>query len=306
VRLTVDSLAVTYRDGTRALRGVSLAAGAGITGLLGPNGAGKSTLLRVVATLQRPDAGAVRLADDAGTTVDVVVDPAAARARLGYLPQDFGLWPTLSARATLDHFARLEGYAERAARQAAVEGLLARVNLAAHGGRAVGSFSGGMRQRLGLAIALLADPALLVLDEPAAGLDPAERHRMYDLLAALGEHAVVLLSTHVVEDVRELCGHVAVIDAGAIVAEGAPDALLDAARGRVWRAPLAPAAVDALRAGRADVQVLAVRRTAGRPVARVWADAAPDAAFAPAEPTLEDVYFRHVGARAEADAPEGG
>jgi ABC-type multidrug transport system ATPase subunit len=293
VPLLVDSLSVTYADGTRALRGVSLAAGAGITGLLGPNGAGKSTLMRVVVTLQRPDAGSVRL-DDGDGVLDVLADPQAARARLGYLPQDFGLWPTLTAEATLDHFARLEGYADRAARRHAVDALLARVNLAAHARRAVGAFSGGMRQRLGVAIALLGAPSLLVLDEPAAGLDPAERHRMYDLLADLGAGAVVLLSTHVVEDVRELCAHVAIIDAGAIVAEGAPDALLEAARGRVWRATPAPDAVPALRAA-TGLRVLSVRRAAGRPLARVWAEVPPGGDFAPAEPSLEDVYFRHVG-----------
>ena len=301
MHLLVDSLAVTYADGTQALRGVSLRADAGITGLLGPNGAGKSTLMRCVATLQRPDAGTVRLGDAAGT-IDVLADPAAARAQLGYLPQDFGLWPTLSARATLDHFARLEGLDDRAAREATVDALLERVNLARHARRAVGAFSGGMRQRLGVAIALLGDPALLVLDEPAAGLDPAERHRMYDLLAGLGEATVVLLSTHVVEDVRELCAQVAVIDAGAIVARGAPELLLAEARGRVWRAEPTAAALPALRS---DPRTLMVRRLAGRPVVRLWADAAPDGRFAPAEPTLEDVYFRHVGAgRAEDDADQ--
>jgi ABC-type multidrug transport system ATPase subunit len=297
VRLSVDSLAVTYADGTQALRGVSLDAEAGITGLLGPNGAGKSTLMRIVATLQRPDAGAVRLGD-----LDVLADPQGARAQLGYLPQDFGLWPMLSARATLDHFARLEGLDERARREATVDALLARVNLERHARRAVGAFSGGMRQRLGVAIALLGDPALLVLDEPAAGLDPAERHRMYDLLAGLGEGTVVLLSTHVVEDVRELCAQVAVIDAGAIVAGGAPDALLDEARGRVWRSETTPAALPALRAAH---QTLMVRRLAGRPVVRVWAERPPGDGFAPVEPTLEDVYFRHVGARRVEEEGDG-
>lgn len=282
--LIVDHVSLTYPDGTPALRDVSLAAGPGLFGLLGPNGAGKSTLMRVVATLLRPDAGHVTV-----DGVDALADPAAVRARLGYLPQEFGLYPHLDVVDTLDHFAELKGLAERRARRAAVDGLLAQVNLGAERRRRVGTLSGGMRQRLGLAIALAGAPALLVVDEPTAGLDPEERHRLYDVLAAVGERATVVLSTHVVEDVRELCSALAVLDRGRVVLAGEPGALVGELRGRVWRR-------DAGTARRTPgARVITRRREAGRPVERLLADVAPDARSEPVEPTLEDAYFLHVG-----------
>ena len=297
--LSIRDLAKTYPDGTHALRGVSLDAGPGIFGLLGPNGAGKSTLLRTIATLQRPDGGSIRFGD-----VDVLADPAALRRQLGYLPQDFGLYPHLSAEHTLAHFVALEGVHDRAERRAVVRELLARVNLERDRRRRVGTFSGGMRQRLGLAIALAGAPRLLVLDEPTAGLDPAERRRLYDLLAVLagereGAGIVVLLSTHVVEDVRELCDAFAIVDQGRVVHAGDPRAAVAALRGRLWQRA---AAADELAPLAAAHRVVGVRRVARQPVLRLLTaagGAAPDARCEPAEPMLEDVYFQHVGLEAE-------
>ena len=293
--LSVRDLTKTYPDGTHALRGVSLDAGPGSFGLLGPNGAGKSTLLRTIATLQRPDAGSIRFGD-----VDALADPAALRRHLGYLPQDFGLYPHLSAEATLDHFVALEGVHERRVRHDVVRALLARVNLERDRRRAVGTFSGGMRQRLGLAIALAGEPRLLVLDEPTAGLDPAERRRLYDLLAVLAEGIVVLLSTHVVEDVRELCDAFAIVDGGRVVHAGDPRAAVAALRGRLWQRAATAGEVGPLAAAH---RVVGVRRVARQPVLRLLTDRAgdapPDARCEPAEPMLEDVYFQHVGLEAE-------
>ena len=283
MRLQVDAVSHTYADGTAALRGVTFDAGPGITGLLGPNGAGKSTLLRTIATLQRPTAGTVRVGD-----VDAAADPRAVRAVLGYLPQEFGLYPRLDAETTLDHFALLKGARDRAARARLVHALLARTNLWEHRRRAVGTFSGGMRQRLGLAIALAGAPRLLVLDEPTAGLDPAERARVYEILAEAAAGAVVLLSTHLVADVHALCDRVLVVDRGRIVLDGAPAALVQALAGRVWRRP-----ADGW-PGAPGVRVLSRAREGGRPVLRLLADAPPDAASTPDAPTLDDAYFAVV------------
>ena len=284
VSLVVHQLSVTYADGTRALDGVSLEAGRGLFGLLGPNGAGKSTLLRVVATLQRPDAGRVLL-DGA----DALADPAGVRARLGYLPQDFGLYPQLGVEETLDHFAELKGFADRAERRAEVHARLAQTGLGEHRRRSVRTLSGGMRQRLGLAIALAGRPSLLVLDEPTAGLDPAERHRLYDLLAEAAADAVVLLSTHIVEDVRELCRAFAILDRGQVRLAGDPRDAVAALRGRVWQRA---AGDDTPAAARRITR----RRVGGDPVERLLADTRPASDAVPVEPTLEDAYFLNVEA----------
>ncbi len=283
MQLRVHAVSHTYPDGTVALRDVSFDAGPGITGLLGPNGAGKSTLLRTLATLQRPTRGTVHVG---GTSA--LDDPGAVRALLGYLPQEFGLYPRLDAETTLDHFALLKGARDRAQRRALVHALLARTNLWEHRRRGVGTFSGGMRQRLGLAIALAGRPRLLVLDEPTAGLDPAERGRVYDLLAEAAGEAVVLLSTHLVADVRALCDRVLVVDHGRIVLDGAPAALVRALDGRVWGRP-----AEGWRPVE-GVRVLSRLREGGRPVLRLLADARPDAASTPDPPTLDDAYFAVV------------
>lgn len=219
--LRLDALTLRYPQGPLALDAVTLAVPPGIFGLLGPNGAGKSTLLRVLATLQRPDAGRVTFSVD-GAAIDVLADPARLRTMLGYLPQDFGLYPTLSVAAVLDHFCALKGATDRAVRAGWVESLLARTNLLDKRRAAVGTLSGGMRQRLGLAIALAGAPRLLLLDEPTAGLDPGERRRMYALLEAAASGTVVLLSTHHTEDVRSVCARFAILHRGRLVAEDTP------------------------------------------------------------------------------------
>lgn len=219
--LEARDLVVTYPHGPRALDGVSLALPPGIYGLLGPNGAGKSTLLRVLATLQRPDAGSLTWRAD-GAATDLLAHPARLRPHLGYLPQDFGLFPTLSVETTLDHFCALEGARDRAERRAWTDALLVRTNLADKRRVAVGALSGGMRQRLGLAIALAGGPSVLLLDEPTAGLDPGERRRIHDLLAALAADTAILLSTHHLDDVRALCPRFGILHRGRLVHEGAP------------------------------------------------------------------------------------
>ncbi|MFM8355697.1 MAG: ABC transporter ATP-binding protein, partial [Gammaproteobacteria bacterium] len=228
--LTVTGLGHTYADGTRALDRISLEIPKGMFGLLGANGAGKSTLMRSIATLQTPTEGAIRFGD-----IDVIRAPEQLRAVLGYLPQDFGVYPRVSARRLLDHIAVLKGISGRGERKDTVETLLAKVNLWAVRDRAVAGFSGGMRQRFGIAQALIGQPQLIIVDEPTAGLDPEERNRFNNLLAEIGENVVVILSTHIVDDVSDLCSQMAVINAGAVLLAGAPEALTQTLKGRVWR-----------------------------------------------------------------------
>jgi ABC-2 type transport system ATP-binding protein len=293
--LRITGLTKTYQGGTRALRGVSLDVPPGIHGLLGPNGAGKSTLLKILATLLRPDAGAAWLGD-----VELTADQERGRRVLGYLPQEFGFHASLTAEQTLDFFARLKGLADGRARRAAVRAHLEMVNLADVRARPVGTFSGGMRQRLGIAQALLGRPALLIVDEPTAGLDPAERARFHGLLAdAARGGAVVLFSTHVVSDVASLCDHLAVIARGEVLASCTPGEALAALRGAVWEADVAREDVPAVRARHLTV---AAHALGPRARVRVVAPAPPPGdAFTPALPTLEDFYF-HALARAGAEA----
>ncbi len=300
--LELRGITCTYPGGTVALDDVSLTLAPGIFGLLGPNGAGKSTLMRVLATLQQPERGTVTL-----DGLDVLAQPSAARAQLGYLPQDFGLYPNLSAEATLDHFAALKGLDEKAERRARVQALLERVNLAQHRAQAVGTFSGGMRQRLGLAIALIGSPRLLILDEPTSGLDPAERHRLYDHLVAIGDDVIVLLSTHLVEDIAAVAPALAILHRGRLVRQGSCEALLAPLRGRVWRVPVPSDAAmrndrtaDAI-AWPAGTRPVSRRRASGALVARVVAEASPRDDAVAVEPTLEDAYFDAVGGAEAAD-----
>lgn len=281
--LELSGVSLRYPNGVAALRGIDLAVGNGLFGLLGPNGAGKSTLMRTLATLQVPDAGQVTF--DGRSIFD---DPTAHRRQLGYLPQDFGAYPGVSALELLDHLAVLKGLTERATRRQQVESLLAQMNLWEHRKRAVSGFSGGMRQRFGIAQAFLGNPRLIIVDEPTAGLDPAERNRLYNLLSEIGEGVVVILSTHIVEDVRQLCSRLAIVDAGRVVAEGTPDALLARLDGRVWTRTVPKHAVST---SRANYRVLSTQLYAGATRLRVLADGAPDPSFAAASPELEDVYF---------------
>jgi ABC-type multidrug transport system ATPase subunit len=290
MRLVIENLSKTYPGGVRALDDVSLTIEPGMFGLLGPNGAGKSTLMRTVATLQRPDSGSIRLGE-----LDVLAEPDEVRKILGYLPQEFGLYPNLSAEVVLDHFTTLKGVAAKGERRELVHALLQKTNLWDVKDTAVGGFSGGMKQRLGIAIALAGAPKLLIVDEPTAGLDPTERHRFLNLLAELGQDIVVILSTHIVEDVRELCRTMAIIHRGRVVLEGDPASVLAEARGRVWRRRIRR---DQLDRYQAEHTVISVRLQAGDPVIHVWSDGDPAEGFESVEPVLEDVYFHRVGSAA--------
>jgi ABC-type multidrug transport system ATPase subunit len=281
--LSLRDVCHTYPNDTRALDRVSLDVPKGMFGLLGPNGAGKSTLMRSIATLQTPSEGSIRFGD-----IDVLREPEKLRATLGYLPQDFGVYPRVSAYDLLDHLAVLKGITGRGERRETVETLLAQVNLWEVRKKAVAGYSGGMRQRFGVAQALIGRPSLIIVDEPTAGLDPEERNRFNNLLAEIGEQVVVILSTHIVEDVTDLCPRMAVLAGGRIVLQGAPGELVDTLKGRVWRR-----AIDTgqLAAYQADMNVIAHRLRAGRTVIHVLADAAPEAGFEPVEASLEDLYF---------------
>ncbi len=281
--LTVTDLSKTYPNGVHALRGVDLSIGRGLFGLLGPNGAGKSTLMRTLATLQEPDTGSIRFGG-----VDVLRDPEAHRRHLGYLPQDFGVYPGVSAADLLEHLALLKGVAGRRARREQVDALLHRTNLWEHRRKAVSGFSGGMRQRFGIAQALLGDPRLVIVDEPTAGLDPEERNRFHNLLAEVGEQVVVILSTHIVEDVRQLCPRMAILAGGRVLREGEPRRLVAELAGRVWSRTVDKHAAAAYRE---SLDVLSTQLFEGRTRVHVLADERPDAGFEPVEPDLEDVYF---------------
>ena len=290
--LVVRGLSKTYPNGVRALSGVSLTIPTGMFGLLGPNGAGKSTLMRTLATLQDADAGSATLGD-----IDVLRDKDAVRRRLGYLPPDFGVYPKVSAEDLLDHLARLKGLHDRALRRDTVAALLRQVNLYEVRRKALGGFSGGMRQRFGIAQALLGNPQLIIVDEPTAGLDPEERVRFHNLLAEIGENVIVILSTHIVSDVSDLCARMAIIHRGEVMLAGEPAELTQALQDRVWQAVVARDSLDALRA---SLPVISTRLTAGRTLVNVVADALPAPGFTPVEPTLEDVYFAAISGRLRA------
>jgi ABC-2 type transport system ATP-binding protein len=294
MHLSISHLSKTYANGVRALNDVSLEIPAGMFGLLGPNGAGKSTLMRTVATLQQPDAGSVRL-----DSIDVLTQPDEVRALLGYLPQEFGFYPNLAADRVLDHFASLKGVADSGERRDLVDALLKQTNLWESRKKAVGGFSGGMKQRLGIAIALAGRPKLIIVDEPTAGLDPTERHRFLNLLSEIGDDVIVILSTHIVEDVRELCRRMAIINAGEVILQGDPSQVLDEVRGHIWRKRIRK---DELPAVQASLNVISVRLVAGDPVVHVFSESAPGDGFATVEPSLEDVYLHRVGTGALAEA----
>jgi ABC-type multidrug transport system ATPase subunit len=286
VELVIDRLSKTYPNGVRALDDVSLTIRTGMFGLLGPNGAGKSTLMRTIATLQLPDAGSIKLGD-----LDVLARPDDLRRQLGYLPQEFGLYPNLSAELTLDHFATMKGVIDRRERRELVSYLLHQTNLHDVRKKHVGTFSGGMKQRLGIAIALAGTPRLLIVDEPTAGLDPTERHRFLNLLGEIGRDIVVILSTHIVEDVRELCNAMAIMHRGKVVLSGDPSRIVAELDGKLWKKAVAKPELAGI--GERH-RVISVRLLAGVPVVHVLSDAPPGDGFVPSEPDLEDVYFHHV------------
>jgi ABC-2 type transport system ATP-binding protein len=286
--LSIDKLTHTYANGTRALDAVTLEVPRGMFGLLGPNGAGKSTLMRCLATLQIPSSGAIRFGD-----IDVLKNPAALRRTLGYLPQDFGVYPRVSAVAMLDHLAILKGITKRAERKATIDALLHQVNLWDVRKNAIAGFSGGMRQRFGIAQALIGNPSLIIVDEPTAGLDPEERNRFLNLLSEIGENVVVILSTHIVEDVSDLCQRMAIIAGGHIVGAGAPADMIASLRGRLWRKVIEKRSLDIYKA---RYEVISTRLSGGITSIHVLADKHPGPGFEPAQGGLEDVYFSTLSA----------
>ena len=282
--LNLQDVSHVYPNGTRALDHVTLSIPRGMYGLLGPNGAGKSTLMRTVATLQTPTEGSIRFG-----TIDVIREPEALRRTLGYLPQDFGVYPRVSAYEMLDHMAVLKGIATPADRKTTVETLLQQVNLWSVRKKMLSGFSGGMRQRFGIAQALIGNPELIIVDEPTAGLDPEERNRFLNLLAEIGENVVVILSTHIVEDVSDLCHRMAVLADGRVQVEGAPQELIHSTRGRIWMKVIDRADIARYRE---QYEILSTRLFAGKTILHILSDGDPGNGFTPAANAgLQDVYF---------------
>jgi ABC-type multidrug transport system ATPase subunit len=295
--LSIKQLNKTYANGVKAINNVSLEIPNGMFGLLGPNGAGKSSLMRTIATLQDPDSGSIHFGQ-----LDVLKDKEALRRQLGYLPQDFGVYPKVSAEKLLNHFAVLKGLTAKGERKEAVEGLLHQTNLWEARKRALGTYSGGMRQRFGIAQALLGAPRLVIVDEPTAGLDPDERNRFLNLLAKIGEQVVVILSTHIVGDVTDLCPRMAVIAKGEVLLQGDPQSAIDAMKNKVWRRSIS---ADALEEYQRNFHVLDSRLVGGKPTINVYADSQPEEGFVSVEPDLEHVYFLQLrnAARGAQPAP---
>ncbi|MGO1069430.1 ABC transporter ATP-binding protein [Lysobacter sp. CA199] len=289
--LTIRDLTKTYANGVRALDGINLDIPRGMFGLLGPNGAGKSSLMRTLATLQEADAGSVSLEGADGRAIDVLREKDAVRRQLGYLPQDFGVYPKVSAEDLLEHFAVLKGLSDRKRRREVVDGLLHQVNLWNARKQKLGTYSGGMRQRFGIAQALLGDPRLVIVDEPTAGLDPEERNRFLNLLAEIGENVAVILSTHIVEDVTDLCPTMAIVSKGKVLLTGRPNQAIDALSQQVWRKQVSK---DALDIYETRFTVLSTRLVGGQPVIHVFSENLPEEGFEPVEPDLEDVYFQRL------------
>ena len=281
--LTIKNLSKTYPNGVQALQDVSLEIPAGMYGLLGPNGAGKSTLMRTIATLQQPDSGAIRHDE-----LDILKSPAELRKQLGYLPQDFGVYQRISALDMLDHMAVLKGFTHKQERRELVDKLLLQTNLHDVRKKALAGFSGGMRQRFGIAQALIGDPKLIIVDEPTAGLDPEERNRFLNLLSDIGANKVVILSTHIVDDVTNLCPRTAIIAKGRIVREGRPTDLIDELRGSMWSKTVERHEVESESQRH---NVISTTLNAGRSILHVLSESNPGDGFETHEPDLEDVYF---------------
>jgi ABC-type multidrug transport system ATPase subunit len=287
MQLSIRNLNKTYPNGVQALSDVSLEIPTGMYGLLGPNGAGKSTLMRTLATLQDADSGTVTLGD-----INVLSDKDAVRRVLGYLPQEFGVYARISAQEMLDHLAVLKGIPANR-RKEVVNALLQRVNLWDHRKKAVSSYSGGMRQRFGIAQALLGDPKLIIVDEPTAGLDPGERNRFYNLLSEIGENVIVILSTHIVDDVKELCSNMAIINGGQVLYAGTPDTALAGLQGKIWKKSIAKSDLDTYQQQYAD-HLISSKLVSGKPIIHVLRDTDPGDGFAPAEAGLEEVFFSKI------------
>ena len=298
MHLSVQNLSKTYPNGVEALKNVSLEIPPGMFGLLGPNGAGKSTFMRSLATLQDADTGSATLGE-----LDVLTQKEEVRRVLGYLPQEFGVYPKTSALRMLDHLATLKGVSDAGERKALVEALLHRVNLWDDRKKELTGFSGGMKQRFGIAQALIGEPRLIIVDEPTAGLDPGERNRFYNLLAEIGEERIVILSTHIVEDVRELCTRMAIIHRGEVRFSGSPDEAIASLEGRIWQRQVEKSRLAELER---EHRIISSKLVAGRPVIHVLSDEVPEEGFEPAEVTLEDVFFTRIGDEAAVPSGVGG
>src|SRR5580658_8737865 len=285
--LSITGLSKTYPNGVKALNNISLNIGNNMFGLLGPNGAGKSSLMRTIATLQDPDSGSIDL-----DGIDVIKQKGEVRKILGYLPQEFGVYPKMSALEMLHHLAILKGVASPGERKSMVEALLNQTNLWDARKKALSTYSGGMKQRFGIAQALLANPRLIIVDEPTAGLDPAERNRFLNLLSSIGRDVTVILSTHIVDDVRELCPRMAIIGAGELLVEGAPADALAALHGKIWSKIVSTD--DELRSMESQLRVVSTHLIGGKHEVRVFADSSPGAGFQPVDSDLEDVYFLNL------------
>jgi ABC-2 type transport system ATP-binding protein len=286
--LRIENLSKTYNNGVKALDKVSLTVSSGMYGLLGPNGAGKSTLMRTLATLQEPDSGNIML-----DGIDVLKQKDDVRHLLGYLPQEFGVYPRMSAQDMLNYIALLKGITNSAQRKDAVASMLQRVNLYSDRKKALTAFSGGMRQRFGIAQALIGNPQLLIVDEPTAGLDPGERNRFYNLLAEIGEQMIVILSTHIVQDVTELCSNMAIINKGQVLYQGQPQDAIAQLNGRIWQISIAK---NELTDFENRYQVVSSKLIGGRPFLHIYSESPPTAEFAAAAPNLEDFFFTRIRA----------
>lgn len=287
--LVIQDLNKTYPNGVHAIKNVNLTIPNGMFGLLGPNGAGKSSLMRTIATLQEADSGSIQLGE-----IDVLKNKEEVRKILGYLPQEFGVYPKVSAYKMLHHIASLKGISKKGERKDLVESLLTKTNLWQVRNKNLGTYSGGMKQRFGIAQALIGDPRLIIVDEPTAGLDPAERVRFHNLLSEIGENTVVILSTHIVEDVSNLCHNMAIICLGEVVAQGNPLDLVNAVQGKIWKKIIKRSELEQYQA---EHQVISLHLIAGETMIHVLSDSQPDDSFEQSKATLEDVYFSEITSR---------
>jgi ABC-2 type transport system ATP-binding protein len=286
MQLNVKNLSKTYANGVHALKNINLTINSGMFGLLGPNGAGKSSLMRTIATLQEPDSGSIKLGD-----INVLTDKDSLRRTLGYLPQEFGVYPKISAEDLLNHLAVLKGINQTKERKALVTSLLHKTNLFNDRKKHLSGYSGGMKQRFGIAQALLSNPTLIIVDEPTAGLDPAERNRFLNLLGELSEDTIVILSTHIVEDVKELCTDMAIINKGEVLMQGHPLTALAEIKGKIWRKRVEKGEAESFAS---QLNVISNKLVAGKPTLHVLTDIDPGQGFEQVEPDLEDVYFSYI------------
>ncbi|MEM8896706.1 MAG: ABC transporter ATP-binding protein [Bacteroidota bacterium] len=286
MELTITNLSKTYANGVQALKNVNLSIPQGMYGLLGPNGAGKSTLMRTISTLQEADSGSVKLGE-----IDVLTQKEDVRKVLGYLPQEFGVYPKITAEDMLDHIASLKGLTNKKERKEIVSTLLERVNLSHVKKKRLGTYSGGMKQRFGIAQALLGNPKLIIVDEPTAGLDPAERNRFHNLLSDIGQDTIVILSTHIVDDVSNLCQKMAIICLGEVIAEGNPKDLIDSVEGKIWKMFIDKSEINQIKA---DHKVISTQLKEGKTLIHVYSENQPSSEFEPSTADLEDVYFSRI------------